>query len=221
MLGSLGLQLPGGARRRHARIPKDPDRHDRRSERHEPSRAVARGEGSEATREEDQEQGPGNRTGPCGGRRVPERALLKKGQVVEGGEGAVDQQGRDVGHREVAGAEKLRWDQRMGGPHHPDGQGDHAKHANSQGDVSDRVAPGALLTVDRAKREAADGQRDDHRADPVEMRGRLLIPAFRNVLPGRPCGHDHERDVDEECRPPRDGVDQQPAEQRPEDRRRS
>ena len=81
--------------------------------------------------------------------------------------------------------------------------------------------PRPLLAVDRPEREAADRERDDGRAGPVELRRGLLIAALRHVLPGRPRRHRHQRNVEKERGPPRDRVDQETADQRAEDRGRA
>ena len=82
-------------------------------------------------------------------------------------------EGRDVGHGEVARAEQLERNERMRRSHHPEGKRRGREHAEREDDVADRIAPLALLAVDRAEREAADRERDDRGADPVELRRRL------------------------------------------------
>ncbi len=102
---------------------------------------------------------------------------------------------------------------------HQDRQRDARHNAYRQGDVSDRIPPGPLLSVDGAKREPSDGQRDDCRPEPVEVGRGLLVPAFGDVVPGGPRGDDDQRHVDEEGGAPRDRVDEQASDDRTEDRR--
>ena len=49
------------------------------------------------------------------------------------------------------------------------------------------------------------------------MRGRLVIAALRDVLPGGPRRQKDQGNVDQEGSPPRDGVDEQSADHGPED----
>ena len=105
--------------------------------------------------------------------------------------------------------------------HHPEGKGDGRHHAHPEDHETERVVPRPLLAVDRPEREAADRERDDGRAGPVELRRGLLIAALRHVLPGCPRRHRHQRNVEKERGPPRDRVDQETADQRAEDRGRA
>ena len=105
--------------------------------------------------------------------------------------------------------------------HHPEGKGDRRHNTDRKDHESERVAPRSLLAVDRPERQSADSERDDRRADPVELRRSVLVAALRHVLPGRPCGHRHQRNVEKEGSAPGDRVDQEPADQRAEDRRRA
>ena len=81
---------------------------------------------------------------------------------------------------------------------------------------SHRVAPVPLLAVDGAEGEAADRQRHDRGAQPVEARRRLLVAALLDVPQHRVEGQRDERDVDQEDGAPGDGVDQDAADEGPE-----
>src|SRR5207253_8758619 len=101
---------------------------------------------------------------------------------------------------------------RLGARHHPRRRrgGDEPRRKNQ---VAKGVPPRTLLAVDRAKRQAADGQRDDGSADPVERWRLALLAALRHVLPGCPGGHGDQWDVDEKRGAPRDRVDEDAADQ--------
>ena len=72
-----------------------------------------------------------------------------------------------------------------------------------------------------AERETADRERRDEGAEPVEARRtsrcRFDSATWRHR---RPEGDGEQRDVDQEREPPADRVDEDPAEDRPEDRQR-
>ena len=102
-------------------------------------------------------------------------------------------------------------------PRHPERQDGGEDDADRQRDEADRIPPVALLPVDHPEGEAADRERDDHGADPIELSGRLLVPAFGHVRVGGPERDQDQRDVDQEGRPPGDGVDQKATHHRAED----
>ncbi len=52
---------------------------------------------------------------------------------------------------------------------HEDREDDESRDPEGEGDPGDRIRPLALLAADEPEREAADGDRGDERADPVEM----------------------------------------------------
>src|SRR5207248_4946033 len=85
---------------------------------------------------------------------------------------------------------------------------------------AERVAPFALLPVDRAEGEPADGDRDDERAEPVEPARGALGAALLDVPRRRPERDEQERHVDEEHGPPGHRVDEDPADEGAEDGRR-
>ena len=100
---------------------------------------------------------------------------------------------------------------------HPEGKRRGRKDAERQHDVADGILPLALLAVDRPEREAADCERHDPGAQPVELGRRLVVAALRHVLPCRPAGEEHQRHINKEGGAPGDGVDEQASDHRAED----
>src|SRR6202521_114908 len=94
---------------------------------------------------------------------------------------------------------------------HQDRQRDRRHDPDRERYIPERISPGPLLAVDRPEGQTSDRQRDDGAAEPVEVRGRLLIATLRDVPPGCPRGDDHEWRVDEKRGSPRNRVDEQAA----------
>src|SRR5207249_7083209 len=69
--------------------------------------------------------------------------------------------------------------QRMLGAHHPPRKRRRGDDTRRKNQVAKGVPPRTLLAVDRAERQAADGQRDDGSADPVERWRLALLAALR------------------------------------------
>ncbi len=100
---------------------------------------------------------------------------------------------------------------------HPEGKRRGREDAKREDDVADGILPLALLAVDRAEGQAADRERHDPGAQPVELRRRLVVAALRHVLPGRPERDEHQRHIYKEGGAPGDGVDEQASDHRAED----
>ena len=103
---------------------------------------------------------------------------------------------------------------------HQDREEHERDHPDDDGDPGGRVGPLVRLAADEAERETADGERRDDRAEPVEPAGRLGVPRLLDVGQRRPQREREQRDVDQEREPPADGVDEDPADDRPEDGQR-
>ena len=107
-------------------------------------------------------------------------------------------------------------DQRVRPQAHQRHQRHRRNRTDRQGDEGDRVAPLTLLAVDRPEGEAADGQRDDRGAQPVEARRSLLVATLLDVRQHRVESEGDERDVEQEHRAPGNGVHQHAADEGPE-----
>src|SRR5439155_4926335 len=209
--------MPGGAGRRHARVPQNAKRHKRRAARHEDARPNAAGEAPEAGREKDQKERARDAGQPGRSRGIADRSLHEERQVIEGDvKRAVDDERREVGHCEVARAKEREGNQWMRRPRHVEGESDRTEHADGKRDVAQWILPIALLAVDRSEGEPANRQGDDRGPEPVEMRRGGLITAFWHVDVGRPERNQDQRHVDKEGGAPRDRVHQQAADERTE-----
>jgi len=107
----------------------------------------------------------------------------------------------------------------MAPPGHQEGQCARRDGTDPEGNEGDRVAPLPLLAVDRPEGEAADAEGDDPGAEPVEAGAGILIATLLHVPQDRVEGQQDQRDVDQEGGPPGDGVDQDAAHERPQQRR--
>ncbi len=153
-------------------------------------------------------------------RRVAQHLLqLHDQQEEHPAERAVDDDRHQVGGPELRRGEQLGRHHRRRPPpldHHP-GHGGRRPH--DQGHDDARRAEPLLAGGDQAPAQAAERHRHEQRAEAVDRAGHLGVTRLGHV-PGRDSDHDHgERDVDEEDRPPRPGVDQPPAHERPDGRR--
>src|SRR5207245_3531300 len=93
---------PCRARWRDTREPEDPDRHEQRPDAHEDLRTQARRESTESGGEEDKEEPTRDAREACRRRGISQYALKEEREVIEGHiQRSVDQEGRDVRHREV------------------------------------------------------------------------------------------------------------------------
>ena len=129
--------------------------------------------------QEDARRQPGQRC-PEGG--VAEHALQEQRLEAERDvERAVHQQGREVDDREVARPEQAERDERIGSPGHEDREGDRADDPDAERDESERVVPLLVLAADGPEGQAADRERHDHRAQPVEPAGRLFVARLLHV----------------------------------------
>src|SRR2546429_540614 len=73
--------------------------------------------------------------GRCGC--VADRSLHEERQVIKGDvERAVDQERRDVRHREVARTKERQRNQRVRNPRHVEGQGDRAEYADGERNIA-------------------------------------------------------------------------------------
>ena len=76
-----------------------------------------------------------------------------------------------------------------------------------------RVGPLLLLATDEPEADAADRDRDDRRAQPVEPSRRVRVERLRHVAHGRVQGQQHQRHVDQEREAPRERVDDDAADE--------
>src|SRR5438105_2889805 len=68
---------------------------------------------------------------------VADRSLHEERQVIKGDvERAVDQERRDVRHREVARTKERQRNQRVRNPRHVEGQGDRAEYADGERNIA-------------------------------------------------------------------------------------
>ena len=83
----------------------------------------------------------------------------------------------------------------------------------------DGVRPLLFAAADHPERQAADGDRRDDRAEPVEPAARVVSSAIPATWRQRdPQREGEDRDVDQEGDPPADRVHQQAADERAEQR---
>ena len=211
---------PGRRVGRDPRQPEEAGRHDQRSDGHEDPGADAGRQLSGRRGEERQEQRDRQANGAGGQRRVPERALPE--EALEGErdvERAVDHERRQVHDGEVPRAKERRRDERLRTLQHQDRDGHGGGQADDERHPRHRILPVLLLATGRAEREAADGDRDDRGAEPVEVPRGALVAALRHARRG-PQRQEHERDVDEERQAPRQALHEDAAEERTDDRGR-
>ena len=100
---------------------------------------------------------------------------------------AVDEEGREVdrGERRATGTARAGRAGSVGAPS-GSGRGPGETTPIADREPRGRIRPGVRLAADQAERQAADGQRGDDGAEPVEAPGRLGVARFRDMAHRRP-----------------------------------
>ena len=171
-------------------------------------------------REQQHQQGHRQRGGAGLDRGVAERDLEEGDeQEEEAAERRVDDEGDAVGGAELARAEDLQRQHRVGAAALVDEEGDEGEDAAGRSD-EDRRRGAPFRRLDQRVGGAGEAERRQHGAAEVEAAtGGDRVAALGHVPGRRPGDEGADRQVDQEDRPPGDRPDQVAAEQRPDRRR--
>ena len=186
-----------------------------RSDAHLQARADALRERARSRREQQHDHGEREERRAGFESRVAEVGLqVHDHQEGGGAERGVHGEGHCVGPRELAGAEERKRHDRIHDPRFEDDEGDQREHAEAA-EHRRQCGPPSARTFDQRVDNPGEAEREQGAPREVEW---VLAGAFVATL-GHVTGRDPDRrsrdgKVDEEHEPPRDGVDQPPAEER-------